>query len=379
MKRTLILNARIITATQVCPDTCLEITDGKISAIFPCRELQGLEKDVEIFDACGAYVAPGMIDMHIHGMAGFGPELGTQEALLNLSDVLAQQGVTAFCPTLYCGKPADMLALIHRSVGAFGQEKGARLIGYHLEGPFISPQKPGVMKPQDIAPVDLSVLEEIYQAAHGHIANMTAAPELPNIAELADFCHRHHILLQSGHTNATYEQFLHGVQLGMKHATHLFNAMSGFNHRQPGAVGAVLMHSEVSAEIIADGVHVHPQVVGFLHRIKPIENIVLVTDALRPTAQAQGPFFANQEEVIFDGGVWKRKTDNVIAGSALTMMQGVQNLVSFGFSLPQAITCASTNPARLLGLHHKGKLEVGMDADLIVFDKEFKVLKTFLA
>ncbi len=377
-QRNLILNARIIMQGKVLPDYCLEITHGKISAVFPCTELQSLEKDVEIFDAQGAYLSAGMIDMHIHGMAGFGPELATEEALLQMSLELAKQGVTAFCPTLYCGKPEDMLHIVSNTVGAFGKEKGAHIIGYHLEGPFISPQKPGVMKPQDIAPIDLKALQDLYQAAQGHIANMTAAPELPNIAELAAFCQERHILLQSGHTNATYEEFLRGAKLGMNHATHLFNAMSSFNHRSPGAAGAVLMHPEISAEIIADGVHVHPDLVAFLRRIKPIENLVLVTDALLPTAQAQAPFYANREEVVFDGGVWKRREDKVIAGSALTMMQGVKNLVSFGYTLPEAMTCAATNPARLLHLPDKGKIEVGMDADLVIFDKEFNIIQTFL-
>ncbi len=377
-QRTLILNARIIAQGKVLPDYCLEIENGKISSVFPCSELQSLEKEVEVLDAHGAYLAAGMIDMHIHGMAGFGPELGTEEALLQMSLELAKQGVTAFCPTLYCGKPEDMLRIVSNTVGAFGKEKGAHIIGYHLEGPFISPQKPGVMKPQDIAPIDLKALQDLYQAAQGHISNMTAAPELPNIAELSAFCQERHILLQAGHTNATYEEFLRGIQLGMKHTTHLFNAMSSFNHRSPGAAGAVLMHPEISSEIIADGVHVHPDLVAFLRRIKPIENLVLITDALLPTAQAQAPFYANREEVIFDGGVWKRKEDKVIAGSALTMLQGVKNLVSFGYSLPEAMACASSSPARLLGLLSKGKIEVGMDADLILFDKEFKLIKTFL-
>ena len=378
-QRKLILNARIITGGKVLPDYCLEITGNTISAIFPCNELKSLEKDVEVFDACGAYLAAGMIDLHIHGMAGFGPELATEQALLQMSLELAKQGVTAFCPTLYCGKPDDMLRIVSSTVGAFGKEKGAHILGYHLEGPFISPQKPGVMKPQDIAPIDLKALDDLYQAARGHIANMTAAPELPNIAELAAFCKERNILLQAGHTNATYEQFLNGAKLGMNHATHLFNAMSSFNHRSPGAAGAVLMHPEISAEIIADGVHVHPDLVAFLRRIKPIENLVLVTDALLPTAQKNSPFYANREEVIFDGGVWKRKEDKVIAGSALTMMQGVKNLVSFGYSLPEAMACASANPARLLGLSSKALVEKGMDADLVVFNKEFNVIKTFLA
>ena len=378
MTHTIILNARLITPDGILPDYCLEIQEGKITALFPNDKLQDLPREAEIIDAQGAYAAPGLIDMHIHGFAGFGPERATEHDLLEMSAQLAKAGVSAFCPTLYCAQPADMLRIIENTVGAFGKEKGAHLIGYHLEGPFISPRKPGVMKPQDIAPINLPVLEKLYQAADGHITNMTIAPELPGIEQVVQFAQEHAILLQAGHTNATYSEFLHGTKLGITHTTHLFNAMSPFNHRDPGAAGAVMLHPEISAEIIADGVHVHPDVVGFLRRIKPIKNIVLVTDALLPTGQEKGPFFANGEEVIFDK-VWKRKTDGVIAGSALTMLKGIENLLSFGYTLPEAISCASTNPARLLGLSNKGELAVGMDGDIVLFDNQLRCIRTLLA
>lgn len=378
MNRLYIRNARVIGAQQVFPSCAIEIQDGKITRVAAMEDFP-LPEDVQTFDAQGAYAAPGLIDLHIHGFGGFGPELSSENALLRMSEELAANGVTAFCPTLYCGKPEDMLRIVQSTVGAFGREKGAHILGYHLEGPFISPQKPGVMKPQDIAPINLDVLERLRLAAKGHIAVMTAAPELPGIKELAAFCREHGILLQAGHTNATYEEFLRGKELGITHATHLFNAMSAFNHRAPGAAGAVLMHPEISLEIIADGVHVHPDVVAFLKRIKPAENIILVTDALLPTRQEEPPFLANGEEVAFRDGVWKRAADGVIAGSALTMLQGIKNLVSFGYSLPQAVQCASANPARLLGLKNKGALNAGMDADITLFDENFRPLKTFLA
>ncbi len=379
MDKELILNARLITPDGVLPDYCIEIQDRKIAALFPNTKLQTLPANTKILDAQDAYAAPGLIDLHIHGFGGFGPELSTEKALLQLSETLVQAGVTAFCPTLYCAQPDKMLRVIENTVGAFGKEKGAHLLGYHLEGPFISPLKPGVMKPQDIAPIDISVLEKLYTAAHGHITNITIAPELPGIETVIQFAKEHHILLQAGHTNATYEEFLHGAVLGITHATHLFNAMSPFTHRAPGAAGAVLLRPEISAEIIADGVHVHPDVVAFLRHVKPLENLVLVTDALRPTGQKKGPFIANGEEVILQDGIWKRKSDGVIAGSALTMLQGIKNLVSFGYSLPEAVACASTNPARILGLKTKGSLCVGMDADILLFDKRFRPVKTLLA
>ena len=378
MEHTFILNTRVITPENILPNYCVEIQNGKIAALFPHTKLQSLPKGADVIEAHDAYCAPGLIDMHIHGFAGAGVELGTAQALLKMSEALHKVGVTSFCPTLYCAQPRDMMYLIQHTVTAFGKEKGAHLIGYHLEGPFISPLKPGVMKPRDISPIQIPVLEQLYKAAKGHITSMTIAPELPGIEQVVAFCKKHHILLQAGHTNATYEEFLKGAKLGITHTTHLFNAMSSFNHRAPGAAGAVLLHPDISAEIIADGVHVHPDVVSFLSRVKPIKNIVLVTDALLPTHQGKAPFIANGEEVVFDK-VWKRKSDQVIAGSGLTMLRGIENLVAWGYTLPQAVACASTNPARLLGLSHKGSLEIGKDADIVLFDDHFRPIQTLLA
>ncbi len=379
MKKLILLNVSAVTPQGVQPRHTILAEDGKITAVLPNEEVHELPADAEIFDACGAYAAPGFIDLHIHGFAGHGPENESEEDLLAMSRALAAQGVCAFCPTLYCTTEERMTRILRATAGAFGKETGAKLIGYHLEGPFISPQKPGVMKPQDILPPDETVLARLYEAAQGRIASITLAPELPGIEPIIRFCKEHHILMQAGHTNATYEQFLRGAREGVTHATHLFNAMSPFTQRAPGAAGAVLMHTEISCEIIADGVHVHPDIVRFLGRVKPPENIALVTDALKPTGQKEGPFTANGEEMKFEDGVWKRKEEGVIGGSALTMLKGVQNLVRFDFTLPQASACASAVPARLIGLKNKGFLLPGRDADITLFDKDFNLIKTYLA
>lgn len=370
---------RAVTDDTVLENASVWVENGLIRRVFSADEqLPPETQNLPRTDGKNAYAFPGFIDLHIHGFSGFGPETGTPEALWQMSEALARQGVTAFCPTLYCAKPADMEALLRKLSPAVGHEKGAKILGFHLEGPFISPQKPGVMKPQDIAPADLDVLKCLYKAADGKIAAMTLAPELPDIKPIIDFCLEYGILPQAGHTNASYGEFLAAARYGVTHATHLFNAMSPFNHRAPGAAGAVLFHPEISCEIIADGVHVHPDAVAFLRRIKPVKNIVLVTDALKPTGQTSGPFTANGEEVIFDGGVWKRKKDGVIAGSALTLARGVKNLVDVGFSLPEAAQCASSNPARLMGLKGTGKLAAGFTADITLLDENFEPAGTFI-
>lgn len=376
----LLTNVRAVLENTVRENAALWIENGQIRHVWTGDEpVPADAQNLPQKDSKNALAFPGFIDLHIHGFAGFGPELGTQEALWEMSAALARQGVTAFCPTLYCGKPNDMETLLRQLAPAAGKEPGAKILGFHLEGPFISPQKPGVMKPQDIAPADLDVLKRLYDAADGKIASMTLAPELPGIEPVIEFCLDHGILPQAGHTNAAYDEFLTGVKRGVTHATHLFNAMSPFTQRAPGASGAVLMHPEVSCEIIADGVHVHRDVVAFLRRIKPAENIVLVTDALKPTGQAGGPFIANGEQVVFDGGVWKRKADGVIAGSALTMACGVKNLADFGYPLPEAAQCAAANPARLMKLPKTGKLAAGFTADITLLDDTFTPVKTFIS
>lgn len=377
MTATLLQNITLVTPSELKENYGIYIKDEKIVSVFSMQQVPDVSADI-VIDAQQAYALPGLIDLHIHGFAGHGPELGTPEELLEMSTSLAAYGVTSFCPTLYCAQVAQMKQLLTRLSPALGKETGARILGFHLEGPFISPQKPGVMKPQDISPADVQALAELYAAADGKIACMTLAPELDNITPVVDFCLQHHILPQAGHTNATYEEFISGVRCGITHATHAFNAMSPFAQRAPGAAGAVLMCPEVSCEIIADGVHVHPKIISFLNKIKQDDQIILVTDALLPTAQKQGPFLANGEAVVFENGVWKREVDRVIAGSALTMMQGIKNLVDFGFSLPQAVACASRNPAKRLELTDRGVLQPGLRADITLLRPDWTVQATWI-
>lgn len=376
MNSFLLENIRLVTTQQVLENYGLWVQDGKIQSLYPLPTRPAAA--LPVIDGKNAYVLPGLIDLHIHGFAGVGPELGTPQALLDMSAALACQGVTAFCPTLYCAPPNVLEKQLCQLTRALGHETGAKIIGFHLEGPFISPLKPGVMKPQAIAPASVATLEKLYQAAQGHIASITLAPELKNIGPVIDFCREHHILVQAGHTNATYEEFLQGVQRGVRHVTHLFNAMSPFSHREPGVAGGALLTPDVSCEIIADGAHVHKEVVSFLRTVKAPDKLILVTDALRPTGQSQGPFMANGESVLLEAGAWHRICDHVLAGSALTMAQGVHNLVSWGYPLPLAARCASTNPAQRIGLKNTGKLETGYRADLTLLDENFTPLATFI-
>ncbi|GMO68183.1 MAG: N-acetylglucosamine-6-phosphate deacetylase [Treponemataceae bacterium] len=374
-------NATVINGFSEMENCAMLISkqDGKIEDIFTQKRYEQklaqkfFPADTEFLDVKGAYIATGLIDTHIHGYGGYGTEDCSTDSILAMSELLAERGVTAFNPTLYPSDEENMLKTIKAVVSAMGNEKGAKIMGLHLEGPFLSTEKIGVQRPETIKQVDLDLLDRLWNASGGHIVNMTVAPEIKHMRDLALSAIKKGIVLQAGHTNALYINMEEGMQAGILHSTHLFNAMSQMHHRDPGAVGAVLIQSQMSCEIIADGIHVHPDLFKLLMRDKPIDKIVLVTDGLKPTEQKNGALFANGEEVVMQDGCFHRKLDGVIAGSSLTMIRGVKNMVKYGFSLVDAVRCAACNPAQVMRYTTKGQLLPGYDADIIAFDDNFDI------
>ena len=372
-------NGTVLTGFAAMPHCAVYVEDGIISDVFSQKRLEQRKFDnsVKLIDVNGAFIAPGFIDTHIHGLGGYGTEdagngKGT-ESVLAMSKLLAQWGVTAFNPTIYPSEPKQMIQVIKEIVQAMGKEEGARIMGLHLEGPFISPRRLGVQRPETVQPVNLELMEQLWEAAEGNVVNMTVAPELKNMRELAVYCIKKGIVLQAGHTNAEYSNMLEGMQVGILHSTHLFNAMRRLDHRNPNAVGAILIHHEMSCEIIADGFHVHSDLFKLLLKNKGTDKIVLVTDSIRPTEQKEGPLYANNEEVYFKDGVFFRKKDDVIAGSGLTMIRGIQNLIEEGFSMEDAVKAATLNPAQVMRFHNQGAITPGRFADITVFDKDYNI------
>ncbi len=373
-------NGTLLTGFSKMENCAVLIEDGKIADVFSERRFlqKKFDTSIRIFDVEESYIAPGFIDTHIHGFKGHGTDNCSVEAMVEMSKDLAEYGVTAFNPTLYPAPEKDMTHSIKEIVKAMGKENGAHIMGIHMEGPFISPDKLGVQRPETVCAVDMDLMERFWQASEGHIVNMTVAPELKGMRYLALYGLKRGIVMQAGHTNAEYQNMVEGMQAGILHSTHLFNAMSQLHHRNPGAVGAVLIHPEMSCEIIADEVHVHPDLFKLLARDKPLEKIVLVTDSLTPTEQEKGPLIANGEEVVYEGGCFHRAIDGVIAGSSLTMIKGVKNLVKFGFSVSDAVRAASSTPASVMRYTKKGMLIPGYDADIVVFDKQFNILASII-
>ncbi|SLM18652.1 N-acetylglucosamine-6-phosphate deacetylase [uncultured spirochete] len=374
-------NATVIAGYARMDRSAVLVEGNLIADIFSERRFaqKTFAPDVELIDAEGAYLTPGLIDTHIHGIGGYGTEDMSADSILGMSKMLPAWGVTSFVPTIYPMPEEDMLRAVRAIVSAMGREEGAEIIGVHMEGPFISPAQLGVQRVEFVRPVDLGLMQRLWDASEGHIVSMTVAPELKGMRELALFCNRLGIVLQAGHTDASYENMIEGMQAGIRHSTHMFNAMSRLHHRNPNAVGAVLIQPDLSCEIIADGLHVHPDLIRLLFRDKPEGNIVLVTDSLKPTKQAtDAPMFANEEEVYLTNNLFFRASDGVIAGSSLTMIEGVRNLISFGVPLESAVKMASANPARIFGLRRRGMISPGFQADLLLANNKFEAQMTII-
>jgi len=351
------------------------IDGGTIKDIFSEKRFneKKFDSDVRIIDAKENYILPGLIDTHIHGFKGNGTDNCTTQGILQMSKDLAQYGVTSFNPTVYSVPLDEMCQKLESIYLAMGKEEGAKILGIHLEGPFISPNKLGVQKPDSILKPSIEAMEKLWNASHGKIKNMTVAPELEGMRELALYCLEKGIVLQAGHTNAEYGHIVEGIQAGILHSTHFFNAMSQLHHRNPGAVGAILTHPEMSCEIIADGIHVHPDLFKLLSKDKSSDQIVLITDALTPTEQTSEKLFANGEEVVLHDGCFHRKADDVIAGSSLTMIQGVKNMIAFGYPISDAIKCATSNPARIMKCSNIGTLMPLCQSDLLICTPDFEI------
>jgi N-acetylglucosamine-6-phosphate deacetylase len=241
----------------------------------------------------------------------------------------------------------------------------ARPLGIHLEGPFLSHARRGVHPPEDLISPSLGVFDKLWQAARGHVRMITIAPELDGAEEVIAEASRRGVCVSIGHSDASLAEARRGVKAGARHATHTFNAMRPLDHRAPGILGEVLSNNHLSADVIADGIHVDPAIVDLLFRAKGIENFVLITDAISATGMPDGRYMLGTLEVELKDGRCMRNGN--LAGSALTMDRAVRNVMKFaGLDLQQAARAASLNPAKAVGMPKKGTIEPGADADFVV-------------
>ena len=330
-------------------------------------------------DAEGMLLIPGFIDTHIHGIGGAGTEDSSPEAILSMSRTLASIGTTSFFPTVYTDTAERMIADIRAIASAKGHEEGADIAGIHVEGPFISPHRIGAQNPAGRKDPDPAFFRRMIDEGKGLIKAMTCAPELPGIEEIAAIARENGIILLMGHTDASYEEARYGFSLGIRHTTHIFNAMSGFSHRKPGAAGFALTNDMMSVEVIADGCHVHRDIARFVFRHKGPMKAIAMTDSLRPTLQKEGDLTANGIPVEMGPGLWATKGNpDLYQGSLLTMHKAFRNLVSWGIGLYDAVAATSLAPALLYSLTDRLGIEPGKRADCLLLDSDLSIRHAFI-
>ena len=333
----------------------------------------------EIIDAKGGYVSPGLIDVHIHGFMGWDASHGRIGELRQMSRQMARWGTTAWLPTTMT-LPWEELSLcfsairMAMSLSLQFDWGGAQVMGCHAEGPFISPVKKGAQNGVFIQAPDVGKL----RAWPDVIRLMTVAPEVDGALPFIWAATAMGVAISMGHTNANAEAALAGIEAGITHATHTFNAMTPLKHREPGAVGVVLGDDRVYCELIADTFHVHPLLYGMMARQKR-DKLVLITDSIQAAHLPDGPHDQSGQTVIVDG-IHCRFPDGTIAGSSLTMDRAVRNFVQHtGLPLYQVVNMASLYPARSVGIDgKKGSLEAGKDADIVIADGDFNVRSTYV-
>src|SRR5882672_1272049 len=371
----------LITPTQTVEHPLLLVVDGRIVEIANRAE-RTVPAGVRTLDLCDSVIAPGYIDLHIHGGAGFDVMDDNAAALPALEFLLARHGVTSYYPTTVTAHLDTTMRALERLAEAIESgdknvDHRARPLGIHLEGPFISHARKGVHPAADLLPPKLETFDRFWQAARGHIRMMTIAPELEGAAELISEATRRGVCVSLGHSDADLEATQRGVAAGARHATHTFNAMRPLDHRRPGILGAVLTDNRLSADMIVDGVHLDPAIVSLVANAKGPEQTVLITDATAATGMPDGRYRLGSIEVDVKDG--KCMADGKLAGSVLTMDKAVRNLTCFaGWSLSQAVAAASRNPARVARLDNKGVLAAGADADFVVLNPAGEVLRTFV-
>lgn len=376
-KRLLITNCRLFDAANQRVTASILIQDGLISQIG--QAVSSAECD-KVLDGQGRIIAPGFIDVHIQGAGGADVLDATPEALKAISQTCARFGVTSFLATTVFrpNQENPHLALTAQHVGQ--DLGGANLLGIHLEGPFIAPEKRGMILPDCVCPPSMGVLDEIENITQGQLRMVTIAPELPRSLQIVQRLVDSKVVASFGHSGATYEQTLDGFKAGISHVTHLFNAMASLHHRSPGPLVAIFENERVTTQLIADGVHLHPSVIRFVFDLLGANRIVPITDGMQALGLGDGKYVYNGIEYESKNGTARYK-DGTLIGTALGLSQLLQKLISFtGCPFDTAIRMASQNPARVLGIQsEKGALAPGKDADLVLLEDDCSVHTTIVA
>ncbi|SFZ97515.1 N-acetylglucosamine-6-phosphate deacetylase [hydrothermal vent metagenome] len=365
-----IVNAKIILDNSIIENKVL-LFSNKILEISDNIDTS----DIEIIDAKGNYVSAGFIDLHIHGSGGADVMDGNFEALETISTTLLKTGTTSFLATTMTMSTEE----IDKSLQNIQKHKenlsGSQIVGIHLEGPFINESKHGAQDKKYIQKPNFELIEKYTS----EVKMITIAPEVEGSEEFVKYMRKNypHIVLSIGHSDASYEESKESFSWGISHATHLFNAMNPYHHREPGIVGAVFDSNDVSCDIIADLIHTHPSMLELTYKIKK-DKLILITDAMRAGCMKCGTYdLGGQKVSVKDGKA--TLSNGVLAGSVLKLNEALLNMTKYtSMTRVEAVNAVTKIPASKLGIK-KGLLEKGYDADIVIFDEDFSIITTIIA
>src|SRR5579872_930842 len=366
-------------------DQPLLLVEDHVIADVTSTASREIPAGIPVMDFGDAVLAPGFLDIHIHGGAGHDVMSADGSGLSAVEQLLSHHGVTSYFPTTVT-VPLDQTcaALEHladaiesASVDNGSRRRRAQPLGIHLEGPFLSHVRRGAHPPENLLLPSLPAFDRLWQAARGHIRVMTIAPELEGAQEVIAEAARRGVCVSLGHSDADLNSTRTALAAGARHATHTFNAMRPLDHRNPGIIGEVLTDSRLSADIIADGIHLDPAIVQLFLKAKGPDGAVLITDAISATGMPDGRYRLGTFEVEVKNG--RCLSNGKLAGSVLTMDRAVRNVMQFAhWDLQQAVRLATLNPARVAGLATRGKLEAGAEADFVVLSPGGEVRTTIV-
>ena len=369
-----IVNGKIIVGNEILQNKVL-LFEKKIIDILD-RENVCLSKNDYIIDAKGLYISPGFIDVHIHGSGGKDVMDGEIESIKVISNTIAKRGVTSFLPTTMTMAKERIYKALDVIEQAMNMDLGgAKVLGAHLEGPFINPKYKGAQKVDFIKNPSFDFIKGYENV----IKIITLAPEKDeNFKFLKYIKENTDIVLSIGHSDATYEQAMAAIDNGISRATHTFNAMTPLNHRKPGIIGAI-MNTDISCELIADNIHVHKGAINVLTKIKGKDKIILITDSMRAGCMNNGIWELGGQKVIVKNGS-ARLEDNTLAGSILTLDNAIKNMKNnIDASLCEIISMVTINPAKDINIYDKtGSIEKGKDSDIVIFDKDINISMTIV-
>ena len=381
MATTLLHVNRAFTSTDEIIDAGILFRDGVIEAVGP-RSGMTLPEGAQEISALDKTAAPGFLDVHIHGAGGHDVMEATDSALTAISRKISEHGTTSFVATTVTADP-EMICKSAEGIAKYicsqPMAEGARaeVLGIHFEGPFISPVRRGVHPSQFIRLPSADLLGQFVESAGGHAQILTIAPELLGAMPCIDAAQKAGMVVGIGHTDATYEQARAAMARGVHHAVHVYNAMRPFSHRDSGVIGAVLTTPEVTAELIADGVHVDETAMRLLLQAKGASGLILISDGTAATGMPDGKYSLGGLEVTVSSGVC-RDAEGHLAGSTLTLDRALRNIVNLGVPLADALRMLTLNPAKLLGIEFKkGSLRTGADADIILLDEGLNVAQVW--